>query len=59
MTDRAFPAFDLNCIIHYTFTHQLKTVSFWHASVLFKRTLTIVKFCDRMKMKRKSRAIKS
>ena len=30
MKDRAFPAFDLNCTIHYTFTHQLKTVPFWH-----------------------------
>ena len=36
MKDSAFPAFDLNCTIatHYTFTHQLKTVPFWHASVL-------------------------
>ena len=32
---------------------------FWHASVPFKRTLTIVKFCDRMKTKRRNRAIKS
>ena len=59
MKDRAIPAFDLNCTIHYTFTHQLKTVPFWHASVPFKRTLTIVKFCDGMKMKRRSGAIKS
>ena len=36
MKDRAFPAFDLNCTIHYTFTHQLKTEPFWHASVPFQ-----------------------
>ena len=57
MKDRTFTAFDLNCTIHYMFTLQLKTVPFWHANVPFKRTLTIVKFYDRMK--KKSGAIKS
>ena len=47
MKDRAFPAFDLNSTIQCA-------VAFWHASVPFKRTLTIVKFCDRMKMNRRS-----
>ena len=59
MKDSAFLAFDLNCTSRYTFAHQLKTVPFWHASVPFKRTLTIVKFCDRMKIKRRSGVIKS
>ena len=59
MKDPAFPAFGLNCTIPYTFTYQRKTVPFWHASVSFKRTLTVAKFCDRMKMKKRSGAIKS
>ena len=32
MKDRAFPAFD----IHYTFTHQLKTVPFLACKCLFQ-----------------------
>ena len=59
MKGRTFPAFDLNCTIYYTFKHQLKTVPFWHANVPFKRTLTIFKFYYRIKIKRKSKAIKS
>ena len=56
MKDRAIPVFDLNCTIPYMFTYKLKTVPFWQASVPFKRTLTIVKFCDRIKMKKEKRS---